>query len=194
MKMAIKIRTAIFLLLFFLTNFAIFGDVFTFSNKTKDIVLNYNIDFKKNKLLVSIATKKNKHAFTFNIEAAYDGEPEVNFVDLNNDGYEDVILKMYQDECYYPLILFNNSNKSFNVAFKYECCLCVDSNFQNANLKKAEKHEEYYLKAADGNNNEKELIFLNLDIKEVQYINVIFHLTKDNKHYYILRKTLVNNK
>lgn len=187
------IKKAMFLLIMlFISNLSeTFASVYTFSNKDKAMTLTYSVDFSDNKMSINVSTLKSKHAYSFSGTADYQGKPKVDFIDLNGDGFEDIILKLSDEEGYFPFILLNEKNEKFTLGMKYQCCIYYDPtrDYFMEGLENNEKPEQEYFLKDINSGKEKELIFKYMGLKHEIYKNVIFRLSKDKKEYFLYSKT-----
>jgi len=165
------------------------ADEYEETNSSGSIRINTNTDSDNNCIDFVISTKLNKKAYVFHENVML--QATVNFIDLNGDGYEDVIVKLADDEEeYFPYILFNVKNKKFVLGVEYKCCMNYDYGaYIDKHGVDAPPEKEYKLNDIDGDGL-KELVYKSLNINGVHYYNVVFHLKKDKMSYFISNKDL----
>ncbi|KIM12052.1 MAG: hypothetical protein KU37_04250 [Sulfuricurvum sp. PC08-66] len=174
-----KIVSFIFLLLF--TN-----QLFAQEIKKEYFYKNSNllVKFKKldgYKIWIEIFDGKNNKLFNKYIEADYQGYPEINFIDLNNDKEVDIFIKFSGDGEYMPYILISNKN-TFIEALP-ALTFIFDYDTYNAPIKISDIKNEFALKKFE-EMKYNSLIFDNLSINGVIYRNVIFDLNEEGLKYH----------
>lgn len=147
---------------------------------TYDVVDGYKVS-------LTIDTEKKKKAYVAQDETDVN-DIEVDFIDVNGDGLQDVIVKYADETGYSPLILINTENSSFIDALSdLEDSIYVNTELDIRDDGKAVRRRDYLLKDITGDGIQ-EIVFYKTIIAEKGYLYVRLCLDKKTKKYSICKK------
>jgi hypothetical protein len=144
---------------------------FLFESKDKSITLSY-VREEKIKVIVTIHNKK---AYSLELMEDY-GDPEVDFVDINADKVQDIILKLQDESGFEPIILLSNSKSNTYTRALSQKMLKVD--YTNLETDTPGKLYDAY-KIVPEVNGTKSLVFHHLYIGETLKYNVKLKLNEE---------------
>jgi hypothetical protein len=156
------------------------------ANKDGNLVVTYHVA-DGYKISIKIDTNKKRAAYSASLEAdVY--SIKVDFVDLNNDGFEDVIIKYADETGYSPAILINQKNSSFvNALRNLEELLYVNTELKIGEDGKAVRGAEYRLKDMTGDG-VPELTFYDVFIGKKSYRSAGFRFDAKTTSYLLYQK------
>lgn len=136
------------------------------------------------KISISIQTKASKKAFSLNVKTDVMGL-DFDFLDLNRDGYMDIMIK-YQDEGgFSPSILINRKNISFSSVFSQPIYVSTEAIITEQG--KAIKPTEYKINYP-GNGGLPDIVFYNVYYENIEYKSLTFRFNKKKGAYMLSRK------
>lgn len=146
-----------------------------YSNIKKNITVTINNDLLKGIRILRIKTTRNDFAYKTNVLDDV-GNIFVNFFDLNNDKYDDIIIEMADEIGYSPHILINIKNVKFKESLRQGDFYIEYSNLESEVDGKPYKSYRFEDLDNDGIN---EIIFNHIYEKNNFYKNVVFKLNKN---------------
>lgn len=161
-----------------------YGEEDRYLFESKFLTLSYSVS---NEIDITIEVYHDSEGvfYTKKFTADY-GQPTVEFMDINGDNYEDILLKLNSEGEYDLIILMNKENKSFIEAlpqdkktryvFNYDV-FNMDL-YENKNPIRKSSKKEYLLKKVDEEN--YMLCFDHLFINGELFENVAFYSSKKN--------------
>lgn len=156
------------------------------TSKDGNLVVTYHVA-DGYKISIRIDTKKRQAAYSASIEADVNSI-KVDFVDLNKDRFEDVIIKYADETGYSPTILINQKDSSFvNALQDLGELLYVNTELKVGDDGKAVRGPEYRLKDMTGDR-VPELTFYDVFIGKNGYRSASFRFDAKTTRYLLFQK------
>lgn len=153
-----------------------------FKNLSKTISVHYANDESMPNVTLLVSTTKSDTAFINRLSVDI-GNIFVNFYDLNNDGFDDIIIELADEAGFVPFILINENNIKFKSALLCDTCY-VDYSMLEFKID-GEPHKPYAFKDID-DDGINEVIFKHIFIGKKLKKNVIFKLN-NKSNFEIIR-------
>ncbi len=155
-------------------------------SKDGSVVVTYKVE-EGYKISIRIDTTARKAAYSESLQADVT-RIGVDFIDVNHDGFQDVLIKYADETGYSPVILINRNNRSFVSALpKTNEARYVNTELEITKAGKAARRKDYELRdvTADG---VPELIFYKMFLGKKGYSYVAFRYDSRTVSYLLHKK------
>ncbi len=156
------------------------------ASKDGTVVVTYKVE-EGYKISIRIDTKAKKMAYSESLKADVTSI-KVDFLDVNNDGFQDVLIKYADETGYSPAILVNRNDQSFLRALpKTNEALYVNTELEITKEGKATRPKDYELRNVTGDRI-SELIFYKAFLDKKGYRHVVFRYDRRTASYVLHEK------
>lgn len=162
---------------------------YEYRNSKGSVVIRYKNE-SGYKIVISITSDKNRVLYSTNFTEDLDGVPGVDFRSINDDGIDDVMIKLRSEGQYRLLILLSKKNGTYVEALPPRPPLYFDETrytFSQQGVPDGQKKPEYRIMSIDGNGG-KEIVFDYLTLDRMKYKNVVLRLDRNRTGLVIARK------
>lgn len=154
------------------------------SSKDGNLSVIYKVE-EGYKITVRIDTKRKKAAYLKSLQADV-SNLKIDFVDVNGDGLQDVIVKYADETGYSPAVLINHDDLSFTDALSgIKEAIYINTELEIEESGRAVRRGGYKVKNRDGIH---ELIFYNVFIGNKGYRYAVFRYDKRTTSYALFKK------